>query len=363
MKRWLPWLTSLAVALVHQHASACAVAPPEGAFVSVAEESAVIVWDAASKTEHFIRNAAFRSSPPPSAAQRQDFGFLVPTPDKPTLEDADDSVFAQLEEVVRPEVIYKSRPELEPTLSCLFFLARGAKTETAGVPPVRVLEQRRVGAFDAAVLEADDAGALGEWLTAHGYAKRPALAEWLAPYVAQKWKISAFKIADDVASEGPLSAIAARAVHMTFKTERPFFPYREPRDQRESVPPSLSGKRSLRVFFLGDGKVSPKIGDGSTRFAGSVTWAGPFEPVRSRVTLPSSITLPAAAWLTTIEDDAALRPGVDELWLDRASDAQAVKPPPLTIPVASRITIPIDLLALVGVIGFLVVRRVRRAAT
>jgi hypothetical protein len=40
--------------------------------VRIAEEEAVIVWDPATKTEHFIRRAAFHST-------ARQFGFLVPT--------------------------------------------------------------------------------------------------------------------------------------------------------------------------------------------------------------------------------------------------------------------------------------------
>ena len=44
----------------------------------IAEESAVIVWEGATRTEHFVRRATF-------ATTAADFGFLVPTPSKPEL--------------------------------------------------------------------------------------------------------------------------------------------------------------------------------------------------------------------------------------------------------------------------------------
>ena len=43
--------------VIAPRAEACAPAPPPGAFVAVAAESAIIVWDAPNKTEHFIRGA------------------------------------------------------------------------------------------------------------------------------------------------------------------------------------------------------------------------------------------------------------------------------------------------------------------
>ena len=57
-------------------AIACAPAPHANDRVYVIEESAVIVWDPATKTEHFIRRATFHG-------KAGDFGFLVPTPSVP----------------------------------------------------------------------------------------------------------------------------------------------------------------------------------------------------------------------------------------------------------------------------------------
>jgi hypothetical protein len=85
----LSMLLTLAVVLLlvpDERAVGCAAAPPFGATVRIADESAIIIWDASSKTEHFIRRATFSSS-------AHDFGFLVPTPTKPELAEAEDDAF------------------------------------------------------------------------------------------------------------------------------------------------------------------------------------------------------------------------------------------------------------------------------
>ena len=46
-----------------ERAAGCAVAPHAGESVQIADESAIIIWDAASKTQHFIRRATRRSPP------------------------------------------------------------------------------------------------------------------------------------------------------------------------------------------------------------------------------------------------------------------------------------------------------------
>ena len=339
-------------------AAACAPAPREGATVAIADESAIIVWDEAKQIEHFVRRASFRSS-------EKDFGFLVPTPTKPDLTEVSDDAFTTFAYALRPDRVERHSRTIELTaLFVMFFSARkSASMDATAVapPPVRVLEEKRVAGYDAVVLEADDAGALEQWLKEHGYARRPALAEWLQPYVQKRWKLTAFKVADTTsdavpAPGGPPQVLGTRAVRMSFATERPFFPYREPRDQRESLPPSLSAERSLRVYFVGPKRVTATIGDGSTAFPGTMPWAVPFAPIG--VTLP--VPPPSDAWLTVFQDDASPRPGVDELWFDAAKDQSIVKPPPMTVDVKDAIPIPVDLLIVLGIVGVSIRRAVKR---
>ena len=97
---------SLAAALFlvpAEQAAGCAVAPHSGDSVQIADESAIIVWDAASKTQHFIRRATFASG-------ARDFGFLVPTPTQPTLEEVGDEAFTTLAELTKPKVITRTMP-------------------------------------------------------------------------------------------------------------------------------------------------------------------------------------------------------------------------------------------------------------
>jgi hypothetical protein len=332
-------------------AGACAPAPPEGAFVAVAEESAIIVWDEATKTEHFVRRASFQS-------ESRDFGFLVPTPSKPELAEAPEDVFATLEGAIRPPIVHENSG-FEPVFSLFYVFARSTRAAAVheeALDPVRVLETKRVAGYDAVVLEADDPAALARWLATRGYAKRPALDEWLRPYVEKKWKLTAFKIADpdDGGASDEARRLGTTAVRMSFATERPFFPYREPRDQREAVPKNMTGPRSLRVFFVGAARVGATIGDGSTPFLGKTAWSAPIDGGYLRG-VPG---VPNSAWLTVIEDEASPRPGVEELWLDRSKDGSEIKPAPIVI--AHPYPIPVDLCVLVGGVGYGIYRLARR---
>src|SRR5215213_44775 len=88
--------------VVHANLLACAPAPRPGQFVRIAEETAAIVWDASTNTEHFIRSANFDTD-------ASDFGFLVPTPSVPKLTEADNYLFTSLEYRIRPEVVEQYR--------------------------------------------------------------------------------------------------------------------------------------------------------------------------------------------------------------------------------------------------------------
>ena len=85
--------------------------------------------------------------------------------------------------------------------------------------------------MDATVLSANDTDSLARWLRQHDYPMRPGLTEWLRPYVEEGFAITAFRyVRSDV--EDP--ALHTRAIRMTFRTDAPFYPYREPSDGVEA---------------------------------------------------------------------------------------------------------------------------------
>ncbi len=337
---------ALAVALPHP-AEACAPAPPPGVTVQIADEAAIIVWNAAAHHEDFIRRASFRTA-------GKDFGFLVPTPDKPELAEVPDEVFDRLESATRSEVIHQTQVGgVELTSFCLGYFMLRSKSEATAPAPVRVIDTQRVAGYDAVVLEADSAGALVAWLKEHGYAERAELSAWLAPYVAAKWKITAFKIA----ATGATQAVDTTAVRMSFTTERPFFPYREPSDQRETSQASHAD-RLLRVFFFGAGRVEGTIGGAAgSRWPGRTIWSNHFDAVHAG-SLP--FTIPEGAWLTLFEDRASPRPGIDDLFFSPASDRAPVKPPPIVIVQQQKMPLPIDMMLGSLLVAAFILRKLRR---
>jgi hypothetical protein len=236
---WLVWLWA-------SPARACATAPPRDASVEILGEDAIIIWDPAKKQQQFIRRADFRS---PEAA---DFGFLVPTPTVPEMSEAPDELFERLRTFIDPGEVDVTEYAVMWTLCGGFFLMgtdRAAKSSAdAGV---QVLVESRVAGYDVTSLKATDTDALAQWLEQHHYSYRPALKDWLDHYVKAGWIINAFKIAKQ-ASE----VVGSQAVRMTFTTDRPYFPYREPEDA------AARWARQLRIYLLTPERYdAEKVGD------------------------------------------------------------------------------------------------------
>jgi hypothetical protein len=208
---------------------------------------------------------------------------------------------------------------------------------------VRVLDRQIVGGFDAAVLEADDAEALRLWLEKNGYAARPELTGWLGPYIADHWKITAFKIAQQ---PGDGRAPQTSPVRMSFRTERPFFPYREPKEAKD--PPSAHPReRLLRVFFVGDKRMRGVLG--TTEWSARVPFSQPLDETK-RAEVIKALGLedvPANARLTVFDDPSSPRLDNGEVFFEEASDQSHVTPPPRKV--YTRIWIPGDVVVIVVV--------------
>lgn len=338
----------LSASLNPQLGQACAPVPIPGQFVRIAEESAIIIWDEKTRTQHFIRRATFDTD-------AFDFGFLVPTPTEPALAEVVNSTFDDLEYLIRPKVIEKAGVTgVDFTPLLLGFLGiRSPAPLSAPMTAVRVLSAQRVAGYEAAVLEADNAAELNRWLDERGYASSPSLTEWLAPYVAGRWKITAFKIAKDAGYR----EVGTSSVRMSFTTDRPFFPYREPANQREAKE-SRAGDRLLRVFFLSSSRMDGALGGGASgAWPGQTVWADRIsEADRERFgsLVPHESQLPLNTWLSVFEDKSSPRPGTDEVYFAPSKQQGTVHLPPVIKTVGQPIPAPLDLILILILIGGLI---------
>lgn len=260
-----------------------------GAGVEVAEETAIILWDAETKTEHFIRRARFISD-------AKDIGFLVPTPTKPELVEVDNHVFNDL-------AIYTDPPP--PAAPSRGGLMPNAAPKSMP-DPVKVLETKTVAGLDATILAADDAKALTEWLKKNDYPTNEETQAWLEPYLKEKWIITAYKINNENGKDGMAQhRFQTSTVRMSFKADKPFYPYREPRGAGKGL-----SDRLLRVYFLSQEAHDAKLLE--TRWETNIPFANRLN--RSfQNNLARSLKLPAPLetvepwFLTEFEDRATVR--------------------------------------------------------
>jgi len=325
-------------------AFACAPAPHAGDEIAIVEESALIVWDPATTTEHFIRRATFHG-------KGRDFGFLVPTPSIPALAEADDDIFRTLTSWAQPPVKYVSRKELDwsPWLLGSYSRRQNATTAAAGV---EVLATQTIAGYEAVVLEASDSAALQKWLSEHGYEANHDLNYWLDAYIAQRWKITAFKIA----ATNPEARTGA--VKMSFVTPRPFFPYREPQSQRTF---SAQLNRTLHVFFLGPERVTGTIGSGTEWPAELRRSENLTAPMHAAIAKATSLPISPSLRLTAYEDWLSVRPGMDDLFFNRADDQSPFIPEPKIIANVETTRIPLDVvgIAVIALIALTIYLRAR----
>lgn len=313
-----------------REAYACAPAWSGAEGVRVAEEAAVLVWEADTKTEHLVRSATFEGAP-------SNFAFLVPVPSVPIIAEADESVFEQLER------FWQARRPSDTSYSFggfgSMFLSSAAQPASLE-PPVQVLSTTRVAGLDAAVLDGSSFVAIGEWLRENGYEYREQLSGWLEPYVRAGYKIVAFKYAKDAATP----RVGSRAVRLSFTTPRPFFPYREPTDA-ERAPP-----QTFRLYAIGTTSFEAKLGQGGP-WGAAVRYSGPLRDV----SLPFSKL--ASPWATFFEETTAARSKSGDLFLQATATPQLVQATPRAVQEA--IIIPLELLALalVGGAAFVVMKR------
>lgn len=266
---------------------ACCPASFEGKPVVNADQTVLIIWDPVSKMEHFIRQASFKS-------EADNFGFLIPTPTQPQLDESGNAAFPLLRKLTEPEVT--SRYQWGPSIGC------GDSSPQSAERGVRVLDEKLVAGFHAVVLEANSAGALAKWLTERGFTLSPEIEAWAKPYVEDNWKITAFKVAKQTGAGD--QRVDAAALRLSFKTERPLFPYREPDYTKAAA--LTKHLRLLRIYFISDARYEGSFPSSSQKWTGNAAWSNQLDAASRKQVFDalglSEDSVPATWWLTEFED-------------------------------------------------------------
>lgn len=296
-------LAVLFLAVPQASESCCAVRPKEKV-VQIADQEIVVVWDQEKKREHFIRQANFDTN-------SDDFGFLVPTPTQPELEEADAAIFTRLNEATKPVVKTKYLTTFEWTF--FNFKKSADRTKSMRSAAVKVLEEKMVAGFQAVVLAATDTEALGAWLKEHGYDTHPEMLEWVKPYVRERWILTAFKF---VAKRQFRAMVPTKAIRMSFDTERPLFPYRVPTDN------ITDRHHLLRVHFIGPKRVQGFIGKDKKSWGAVTRYADSRSDIAKLLAGSGPAAELSGTWLTSF-DDQSWPSSVEDLYFEDAPKQEA----------------------------------------
>jgi hypothetical protein len=277
---------------------ACAIVTGAGKSATIESESALIIYDSASKTQHFIRRGNFKT-------ESAYFGFLVPTPTQPTLGTAPEAIFATMDDWTKPDTIVQTRTRYVSVLD-------GTVThQTAGkkTPAMTIIDQQRVGNYEATILRATDTTALKKWLGDNGFDNRAQVDTWLRHYIKANWYLTAFKMVKPGERD---PGMASKSVRLSFTTDRPVYPYREPEDARSG---DNHSPRQLTVYLVADQRMQGAKGD-KTRWPGAAVWSRPLsEEQSSELTkVIAGEPSPKKPWLTIFEDSSTPRMGTADVY-------------------------------------------------
>ena len=274
-----------------------------------ADQTVIILWDPATKRQHFIRQASFKSD------AEGDIGFIVPSPSQPDLEEAGDGAFDQLKFITAP-VVHSGGGGI----GC----SKAVPEASFARSQVEVLERKRVAGFDAVVLKADSAQGLVDWLAQNDYAYSDAVAAWAQPYVERGWPFTALKVApgDDGNPDRETSAL-----RISFQTDTPLFPYREP-DSAEASQQLAAADRLLRIYFISNRAYEGRFENGAA-WGGRKVWSGNITAERTslleELQLPEAESGPATWWLTEIEDQWPYRKAPGDVFFAPAKSQAPVR--------------------------------------
>jgi len=276
---------------------ACSGVGPPGQPVVFGDQTNIVIWDEAHQTEHFIRNAKFRSG-------AGDFGFIAPTPGKPDLHEASNKAFVTLASLA-PQTINR------------FSAGAGGFGGRAGKSAeVQVIQEADVAGYHATTLLSPDAHAINDWMNAHGYVSTPEVEKWAERYCGRGWYLTAFKVIDKTKL-----AASTGTIRMSFHTQEPYNPF--------YVPTSnilVNKKGTLRVYFVSVGDYDANIGPNGETWK-TPSWSAPV-PEASSALLAKQVKIPAEAipddvQVETFVDNDFPRPAADDIYFVKKRSAMA----------------------------------------
>ncbi len=181
-------------------------------------QRAFITWDEANQTESFTVQPQF-------SGNAAEFGMVIPTPNRPKLQEMPKDFFKALAvfTILEPMDTTKFRC---PSMNKASMYNEGASVRQSARPTVRVLEGGVVGNLDYKILEADKADALYSWLKTNHY-HYGGDESTLNFYVSKKWNFTVMKVDPrQMKQAGGKYQGEITPTRFTFKTPKAIYPLR-----------------------------------------------------------------------------------------------------------------------------------------
>jgi Uncharacterized protein conserved in bacteria (DUF2330) len=228
--------------------------------------------------------------------------LLFPVPDpNATVDTGPATLFDDLDGLTSSAVTGQGPPQAEAG-------APGAP----GLPAVSIQNRQVVGPLEVVTLLPRSPAALADWLPAHGFAAKPALAVAARPYTDQGWAFLAVRIRP---GPGQKAALRGRLdpLHIHFATTSPVYPMR--------LSAMATKPEQVRLYTLAPGRTTLNTATPGMR----MTWSGAVRLFSGRDAIGRVLT-GSARFLTRF--DGVLRPRsvVDDFRFGGAGGAAVADP-------------------------------------
>ncbi len=236
-----------AAAASHLFADGCFVRDEE---VSLKEpdQKAIIYWDGT--REILILQVSHEG-------EAKDFGWIVPLPSEPDVSAVGEAE-NPFDEILTYTLIRENDYGYKKAARSRF--SRSTTDRSGRGDEVRVLERKIAGIYDIALLAADSAGALANWLNKNGFVFPAGKKDVLEHYTEKKWVYAAMRI-DRKQSENSeiLKPGEIQPVRFIFSAKETVYPFR--------ISSVNTGGTEILLYLLADAPMVVKGADNKPGFA------------------------------------------------------------------------------------------------
>ncbi len=212
LKKFLPSILILSLFSANLNVFAASIVYHPSYPIYQREQKAVIYFNERTNLETLIVSTTFKGS-------ARDFGWVIPVPTSPAVDEAKDDVFVSLEDLTRPK--YGTNP------SPLYDIAGLAPSKVSDSIAVKVLETKNIDVYTVSILDPLDKNSLKKWLEQNGYTIPKSADFVMGEYINQRYFFVAAKINTEALGpfvEGQLRDGHINPLKITFRTSQITYP-------------------------------------------------------------------------------------------------------------------------------------------